>query len=72
MSSFNKMRCAKVDSVEEAALTRIDNDSNVISISYAKTLPEMKEMIKTFLEMNFSNEERHKRRINLIDNYKCQ
>ena len=66
------VRCAKVDSVEEAALTRIDNDSNVISISYAKTLPEMKEMIKTFLEMNFSNEERHKRRINLIDNYKCQ
>lgn len=63
------VRCAKVDSVEEAALTRIDNDSNVIALSYAKTLPEMKEIIKTFLEMSFSNEERHKRRIALIDNY---
>lgn len=63
------VRCAKVDNVEEAALTRIDNDSNVISLSYAKTLPEMKEIIKTFLEMNFSDEERHKRRIALIDNY---
>ena len=63
------VRCAKVDSVEEAALTRIDNDSNVIALSYAKTLPEMKEIIKTFLEMNFSDEERHKRRIALIDNY---
>lgn len=63
------VRCAKVDNVEEAALTRIDNDSNVISLSYAKTIPEMKEIIKTFLEMNFSNEERHKRRIGLIDNY---
>ena len=29
----------------------------------------MKEIIKTFLEMNFSDEERHKRRIALIDNY---
>lgn len=63
------VRCAKVDNVEEAALTRIDNDSNVIALSYAKTLPEMKEIIKTFLEMNFSDEERHKRRIALIDNY---
>lgn len=63
------VRCAKVDSVEEAALTRIDNDSNVIALSYAKTITEMKEIIKTFLEMNFSNEERHIRRINMINNY---
>ena len=63
------VRCAKVDNVEDAALTRIDNDSNVIAISYVKDITEIKEMIKTFLEMKFSEEERHKRRINLIDTY---
>lgn len=63
------VRCAKVDNVEEAALTRLDNDANVIAISYVKDITEIKEMIKTFLEMKFSDEERHHRRVNLIDNY---
>ena len=63
------VRCAKVDNVEDAALTRLDNDSNVIAISYVKDITEIKEIIKTFLEMKFSEEERHKRRINLIDTY---
>lgn len=63
------VRCAKVDNVEDAALTRLDNDSNVIAISYVKDITEIKEIIKTFLEMKFSEEERHQRRINLIDTY---
>lgn len=63
------VRCAKVDNVEEAALTRLDNDANVIAISYVKDITEIKEMIKTFLEIKFSDEERHHRRVNLIDNY---
>ena len=63
------VRCAKVDSVEDAALTRIDNDSNVIAISYVKDITEIKEIVKTFLEMKFSGEARHQRRIDLINNY---
>ena len=63
------VRCAKVDNVEEAALTRLDNDSNVIAVSYVKDITELKEIIKTWLEIKFSEEERHKRRINLIDTY---
>lgn len=63
------VRCAKVDNVEEAALTRIDNDSNVIAVSYVKDITELKEMIKTFLEIKFSKEQRHKRRVDLINNY---
>ena len=42
------VRCAKVDNVEEAALTRLDNNANVIAISYVKDITEIKEMIKTF------------------------
>lgn len=63
------VRCAKVDNVEDAALTRLDNDSNVIAISYVKDITEIKEIIKTFLEMKFSEEVRHQRRIDLIDKY---
>ena len=63
------VRCAKVDSVEDVALTRLDNDSNVMAVSYVKDLTEIKEMVKTFLEMKFSGEARHQRRIDLINNY---
>lgn len=63
------VRCAKVDNVDEAALTRIDNDSNVIAVSYVKDPTELKEIIKTFLEIKFSKEERHKRRVELINHY---
>lgn len=63
------VRCAKVDSVEDAALTRLDNDSNVIAISYVKDITEIKEIVKTFLEMKFSGEDRHQRRIDLINKY---
>ena len=63
------VRCAKVDNVEEAALTRIDNDSNVIAVSYVKDATELKEIIKTFLEIKFSKEERHQRRVELINHY---
>ena len=63
------VRCAKVDSVEDAALTRIDNDSNVMAISYVKDITEIKEIVKTFLEIKFSGEARHQRRIDMINNY---
>ena len=68
-NKVKNVRCAKVDNVEEAALTRLDNDSNVIAISYVKNITEIKEILKTFLEMKFSEEERHIRRIKLIDTY---
>ena len=35
------VRCAKVDNVEDAALTRLDNDSNVIAISYVKDINKL-------------------------------
>lgn len=61
------VRCAKVDNIEEAKLTRLHNDSNVLALSASNK--QAKEIVKTFLETNFSNEERHIRRINMIKNY---
>lgn len=61
------VRCAKVDTKEEAELTRLHNNSNVIAISALNK--NALEIVKTFLDTEFSNEERHVRRINKITEY---
>lgn len=68
-NKVKQIRCAKVDNIEEAFLTRSHNNSNVIALNGSKNIEELKPIIKTFLETPFSNEERHQRRINLISQY---
>ena len=63
------IRCAKVDTVDEAVLTRMHNNSNVIAISALKNINETKKILDAFLETSFSNEERHIRRNSMVDNY---
>ncbi|MCM1370279.1 MAG: RpiB/LacA/LacB family sugar-phosphate isomerase [Clostridium sp.] len=60
------IRCGKCDNATEAKLCKIDNNCNVIAISYEKNIEEIKEILIAFLETNFTNEERHLRRINMI------
>lgn len=68
-NKVKNIRCAKVDNIEEAILTRSHNDSNVIAINDSKKLEEVQKIIQTFLETPFSKEERHQRRIDLINHY---
>lgn len=63
------IRCAKVDNIEEAILARKHNDSNVISFSVSKSIDEIKDIILNFLKTDFSNEERHIRRVKEITDY---
>lgn len=63
------VRCAKVDNLEEAVLTRKHNNSNVIALSAKKDIEEINQIIDTFLTTEFSGEERHVRRVQMIDNY---
>jgi len=70
------MRCALAHSIETAKLAKLHNNANGLSLG-ARILTEEHAMIivKTWLETNFSEEERHKRRINKItkfenENYK--
>jgi len=60
------VRCAKVDNVVEAKLTREHNDANVIAISADKNFEDIKKIIEIFLNTPFSNDERHIRRVNKI------
>lgn len=70
-NKVKNVRCAKVDNLYEAEITRQHNDSNVIAISALKDIEEIKKIIEIFLKTNFSNEERHVRRIGKITNYEC-
>lgn len=63
------VRCAKVSNIMEAELTRIDNDANVLSLGYSQPLEELKNIAKVFLETPHPKEERHDRRISLVDKY---
>lgn len=63
------VRCAKVNDTWEAEMTRLDNDANVIALGSRLSLDEMVAVIVKFVETDFSNIERHKRRIDLVNNY---
>ncbi len=63
------IRCAKASTVEDAKVTRIDNNSNIIAFGENTELETALEMIKVFTETSFSNEEKHHRRVEKILNY---
>ena len=61
------VRCAKVNDKEEAFLARSHNNANVIALSEKVT--DYKDIIDTFLNTKFSDEEKHHKRVEMIDNY---
>lgn len=61
------VRCAKVSNMEEAILSRQHNNANVIAI--ASNLENSCEIVKEFIKTEFSNIEKHKNRVEMIDNY---
>ena len=60
------IRCAKVSNKEEAKITRIDNNSNIVAFSENITLEEAKDIIESFITTEFSTEEKHRIRVNKI------
>ena len=66
-NKVKKVRCAKVDDKEEAYLARSHNNANVIALS--ENVTNYKEIIDTFLTTDSSKEEKHQRRVAMIDNY---
>lgn len=64
------IRAAVCHDAYTAKMTRWDNNSNVLCIGarteYAKDEQKVLEIVKTFINTEFSNDERHIRRINKI------
>lgn len=63
------IRCAKVDSIEEAVATRNDNDSNIIALGEKMSLEKALDLINTFINTETSQDEKHVRRRNKIKEY---
>ena len=63
------VRCAKVTDFEEAKVTRIDNNSNIVAFSERTTIDQAIAIIDTFISTPFSKEEKHQRRVNKIIAY---
>ncbi|MBR1703005.1 MAG: ribose 5-phosphate isomerase B [Lachnospiraceae bacterium] len=69
--SANKVkgvRCALCGDVLSAKMTRLHNDANMLAMGAGIVGENLAmEIVDTFLETDFSDEERHKRRIALIE-----
>lgn len=63
------VRCAKIETKEDAVVTREHNHSNVIALSAKTPVEELKEIVRCFIETEYSNDERHVRRVQMIDTY---
>lgn len=63
------VRCAKVDNMKEAELTRKDNDANVLALNGSMPLYRAKDIVDTFFKTEFTNVERYVNRINAISKY---
>ena len=62
------VRCALCTNTELAKMTRLHNNSNMLALGASVVSEELAmEIVDTFLDTEFSNEERHIRRIDLIE-----
>ena len=63
------IRCAKVINKEEAEVTRIDNDSNIVAFGEKTSLKDALDIITAFVNTKASPLEKHQRRIKKILSY---
>lgn len=62
------IRCALCTSTELAKMTRLHNNANMLALGASAVSEELAmDIVDTFLDTEFSNEERHQRRIDKIE-----
>ena len=66
MNKIKGVYCAKVNNSLEAQYTRLDNDTNCVAFSANTSLEEAILIVETFFKTDFSNLERHQRRIDKV------
>ncbi len=71
-NKVNGIRAALCYNAELAKLSRLHNNARVISIgARMNTVEESHEMVETFLSTDFTGEERHQRRIEMMAAYEA-
>ena len=68
-NKVKNIRCAKVNSINDAIMTRKDNNANVIALDGKLDENNAIEIIEAFLNTEFSNIERYQKRIHDIELY---
>ena len=63
------IRCAKVDSVKEAKLCRLDNDANILALNGSMPTYKALDIVDVYLNTKHEHVERHDRRIQEITDY---
>ncbi|MEE3344083.1 MAG: RpiB/LacA/LacB family sugar-phosphate isomerase [Bacilli bacterium] len=66
LNKINGIYCAKVNSINEAVLSRQHNDANVIAMSADLDEDLAKEMVDKFIETKFLGDAKYKRRNKMI------
>ena len=72
LNKVKNVRCARVTSIKDVKITKIDNNSNVIAFSSDINFDKVKRMIEEFVNTQFSSDERHIRRVNKIMEYESK
>ncbi len=63
------IRCAKINSIDDAILSRNDNGANVMTFNYTEDIKNIEKYIDAFLSAEVINDERHQRRVDKIMAY---
>lgn len=63
------IRCAKINSVDDAILSRNDNGANVMTFNYTEDINSIKKYIDAFISAEVINDARHQRRVDKIMHY---
>lgn len=63
------IRCAKINSEEDAILSRNDNGANVMTFNFTEDIENIKKYIDAFIGADVINDERHQRRVDKIMKY---
>lgn len=69
-NKVKKIRCAKIDNIDEARSAKEHNNANVLAFSaQSHTAKEIKEMIDIFINSTFNIDPRYKMRIEQVEKY---
>lgn len=61
------IRCAKVSNIDDAHFAKYHNNANIIAMSYKEPMELLLGMVDEFINTEFAYEERHVRRLKMIE-----